>query len=143
MMKKALMIGFAAGVALAVLCAQSEEKKKAKVDVSKIPPASDKQGLTYAKDIKTIFDTSCVKCHGPEKPKAKLRLDSLEGALKGGEDGKVIEPGKSAESMLVHNIAHVGDEDDYMPPPNNKAHIPPLTKEQIGLIRAWIDQGAK
>ncbi len=121
----------------------AENKKKPQVDISKIPPASDKQGVTYAADIKPIFDQSCIKCHSGEKPKGKLRLDSLENALKGGEDGKVIEPGKSAESLLVHNIAHVGDEDDYMPPPNNKEKILPLTKEQIGLIRAWIDQGAK
>ena len=135
------------GAALALLVAsangQDKEKKNSKVDVSKIPPASTAKGLTYAKDVKPIFDKSCIKCHGEEKQKAKLRLDSLEAALKGGEDGKVVLPGKSAESILVHNIAHVGDEDDYMPPPDNKDKIPPLTPEQIGIIRAWIDQGAK
>jgi hypothetical protein len=45
--------------------------------------------------------------------------------------------------MLVQNVAHVGDEDMWMPPPDNKDKIPALTKDQIGLIRAWIDQGAK
>ena len=119
------------------------EGKKSKVDTSKLPPASDKKGVTYANDIKPIFDKSCIKCHGAEKAKGKLRLDSLAGALKGGEDGKVIEPGKSADSILVHNVAHLGDEDNWMPPPNNKGNIPPLTAEQVGLIRAWIDQGAK
>jgi hypothetical protein len=113
------------------------------VDTSKLPPPSDQKGVTYEKDIKSILDKSCVKCHSGEKPKAKLHLDSLPGALKGGADGKVIEPGNSAESMLVINVAHLGDRDDWMPPPNNKANIPPLAKEQIGLIRAWIDQGAK
>ena len=99
--------------------------------------------VTYVKDIKPMFDKSCINCHGPDKQKGKLRLDSLPAALKGGQDGKVIEPGDSAKSVLVHNVAHLGDEDDYMPPPDNKDKIPPLTKEQIGLIRAWIDQGAK
>ncbi len=113
-----------------------------RVDVSKIPPAAAKTGITYATDIKPIFDQSCVKCHGPEKPKGKLRLDSLEGALKGGEDGKVIKPGKATESQLLFGISHQGDPDLHMPPPNNKAKIPPLKPEQIGLIRAWIDQGA-
>ena len=113
------------------------------LDLSKLPPASSAKGVTYAKDIKPILDNSCIKCHGAEKPKAKLRLDSLEGALKGGEDGKVIEPGNSAKSMLVHNIARIGEDDTWMPPPDNKAKIPPLPPEQIGLIRAWIDQGAK
>ena len=116
--------------------------EKTKIDVSKLPVPSDKKGVTYASDIKPIVDKSCVSCHGPEKSKGKLRLDTLEAALKGGEDGKVVEPGNSAGSVLVHNVAHLGDPDDYMPPPKNKAGIPPLTPEQIGLIRAWIDQGA-
>ena len=141
MTKKLLVVCLGSLLAISVLSARAADK--ATVDTSKLPPASDQKGVTYAKDIKPIFEKSCVKCHGAEKPKAKLRLDSLEGALKGGEDGKVIEPGNSAGSMLVHNIAHIGNEDDYMPPPDNKAKIPPLTKEQIGLIRAWIDQGAK
>jgi len=114
------------------------------VDLSKLPPPSSQKNVTYQLDIKPIFDKSCIKCHGPQpKPKAKLRLDSLADVLKGGEDGKVVEPGNSAKSMLIINVAHAGDEDDWMPPPENKLQIPPLTKEQIGLIRAWIDQGAK
>jgi uncharacterized membrane protein len=113
------------------------------VDISKIPPASAQKGVTFAKDIKPIFEKSCVKCHGAEKPKAKLRLDSLESTLKGSADRKVIEPGDSAKSVLVHGVARVGEEDYWMPPPDNKANIPALTKEQVGLIRAWIDQGAK
>ena len=118
-------------------------EKKPAIDVSKLPPVADKKGVTYTADIKPIFDRACTKCHGAEKQKGKLRLDSLEAALKGGDDGKVIEPGKSAESMLVHNIAQVGDEDMFMPPPDNKDKIPPLTKAEVGLVRAWIDQGAK
>jgi len=144
MIKKLLIVCVGAIFAVSVLSAQgADDKKKPSVDTSKLPPASDQKGVTYAKDIKPVFDKSCVKCHGAEKPKAKLRLDTLEGALKGSENGKVIEPGKSADSILVHNVAHIGNEDDFMPPPDNKAKIPPLTKDQIGLIRAWIDQGAK
>src|SRR5262249_44907448 len=132
-----------ATIALSASSIRGAEKSAVQVDATKLPPPADKKDVTYEKEIKAIFDHSCAKCHGPEKPKAKLRLDNLEGALKGGEDGKVILPGKSAESLLIINVAHLGDPDDYMPPPKNKAGIPPLTKEQIGLIRAWIDQGAK
>jgi mono/diheme cytochrome c family protein len=139
-MIKKLLIG-CLGAVFVVLSAQAADKKK--VDTSQLPPASDQKGVTYTKDIKPIFDKSCIKCHGTEKPKAKLNLSTLEGALKGSENGKVIEPGNSADSILVHNVAHIGNEDDFMPPPDNKAKIPPLTKEQVGLIRAWIDQGAK
>jgi|GraSoiStandDraft_4_1057263.scaffolds.fasta_scaffold556070_2 hypothetical protein len=145
MSNKLVILCVSAALASSLLTAQSAEKEKKanKVDTSKLPPASTKQGVTYAADIKPILEKSCIKCHGSEKQKGKLRLDSLEAALKGGQDGKVVEPGNSADSMLVHNIAHIGDEDDFMPPPDNKDKIPPLTKEQIGLIRAWIDQGAK
>ncbi|MGB7749534.1 MAG: c-type cytochrome domain-containing protein [Verrucomicrobiia bacterium] len=109
-----------------------------------IPPASTKQGVTYATDIKSIFDNSCIKCHSGDKPKARLKLDSLENALKGGKDGKVITPGDSANSFIVKCVAHVtADHDSWMPPAHNRANIGPLTPEQIGLIRAWIDQGAK
>jgi mono/diheme cytochrome c family protein len=141
MIKRALILCLGVAFAASLLTSSAADKKA--VDVSKIPPASDKKGVTYAADIKPIFEKSCVKCHGSEKQKGKLRLDSLAATLKGGEDGKVVEVGDSAKSMLVHNVARVGDEDMFMPPPDNKDKIPPLTKEQVGLIRAWIDQGAK
>lgn len=113
------------------------------IDVSKLPPPSDRKDVTFEKDIKPLFDKSCVECHGAEKPKGKLRLDTLEATLRGGVDGKVLEPGKSASSFLVANIAFLGDEDDFMPPPKDLAKYPKFTPEQVGLVRAWIDQGAK
>jgi hypothetical protein len=67
----------------------------------------------------------------------------LETALKGGDNGKDIIPGDSAKSPLVSAVAHAGDPDDNMPPKKGEARNPRLTGEQIGLIRAWIDQGAK
>jgi mono/diheme cytochrome c family protein len=116
----------------------------AAADTAQLPPASTKTGVTYATDIKPIFDQSCVKCHSGEKPKAKLRLDSLENALKGSKDGKVVIAGDSAKSPIVQSVAHLTDDKDaWMPPLHNKANIKPLTAEQIGLIRAWIDHGAK
>ncbi len=111
----------------------------ADVDLKKIPPASSQTGVTYEKDIQPIFKKSCFKCHGEEKQKGKLRLDSLKAALKGGEDGEVIIAGKSEKSPLVHSVS--GAVEDGLMPPDGKGD--PLTKEQIGLIRAWIDQGAK
>jgi|SRR5579871_5036945 len=130
----------ALGVFACMAAAQAEDKKG---DVSKLPPAASATGVTYEKDIKAIFDKSCVKCHSGDKAKGKLHMDSLEGVLKGGKDGKAVTPGKAAESPLLFAVAHVGDEDDFMPPKGNKANIGPLTKEQVGLIRAWIEQGAK
>jgi mono/diheme cytochrome c family protein len=143
MIQQLRILCLAAIFTVSVSSALAAEKEKRQVDTSKLPPASDKKDVTYAADIQPLFEKSCVKCHGPEKPKGRLRLDSLQGVLKGGEDGKVVKPGDSAGSMLIHNVAHIGDPDDYMPPPRNKAGIQPLTAEQIGLLRAWIDQGAK
>ena len=110
----------------------------AEVDVRKLPSASDKK-VDFGKEIKPILEKSCFKCHGPEKQKGKLRLDSREAALKGGEDGEVIIPGNSAKSVLIHNVSRL-NEDSAMPP---EGKGDPLTKEQVGLLRAWIDQGAK
>ena len=112
----------------------------AEVDTSKLPPASTRSDVKFETDIKPIFEKSCVKCHGPEKQKGKLRLDTLEATLKGGEEAPNIIPKDSAKSTLVHSIARIGDEDNFMPP---KGKGEPLTKEEVGLVRAWIDQGAK
>jgi hypothetical protein len=71
-------------------------------------------------------------------------MDTLDGVLKGTKDGKIVTPGDSANSQIIKAVAHTAeDQDDWMPPLKNKAGIQPLTPEQIGLMRAWIDQGAK
>ncbi len=112
-------------------------------DDPKLPTASTKTGVTYATDIKPIFDASCVKCHDGTKPKvaAKLALDTLEGTLKGSKDGKVVTVGDSAHSDLVLSVAHASNDPDTFMPKGKGAKK--LSDEQIGLIRAWIDQGAK
>src|SRR5438874_3168539 len=76
----------------------------AEVDPSKLPPPAQKK-IDFAQDIKPLFEQSCLKCHGPEKPKSKFRLDNRESALKGGENGVDIIPGQSAKSPLIHYVA--------------------------------------
>jgi mono/diheme cytochrome c family protein len=113
----------------------------ARAEDAKLPPASDKKDVTYATDIKPILDASCVKCHdSTKKPRAGIGLDTLEATLKGNKEGKIVIAGDSAKSSLVLTIAHVGDPDTYMPKGKGAKK---LTDEQIGLVRAWIDQGAK
>lgn len=132
MRKTSILLGIALSACVAARAADP--------DIKKLPPAATKAGVTFDADIKPIFEKSCVKCHGPEKQKAKLRLDSLAAAKKGGEDGDVLSVGKSEKSRLVHSVARILDEDENMPPEDKGQ---PLTKDQVGLIRAWIDQGAK
>ncbi len=140
MTNKFLTFTLASAFSLAVFSASAADK----VDTSKLPPASDKKDVTYEKDIKPIFEKSCFKCHGPEKQKGKLRLDSLAATLKGGEEGPNVIKGKSAESTLVHAVARItADEEAAMPPKKKDGTVEIMSKEQVGLIRAWIDQGAK
>jgi mono/diheme cytochrome c family protein len=107
-------------------------------DKAKLPPAATKP-VDYARDIQPLLKKSCYKCHGPEKQKGKFRIDERDAALKGGEDGVSIVPGKSADSLAIHMVARLIKDEEM--PPEDKGD--PLTKEQIGLLRAWIDQGAK
>jgi hypothetical protein len=144
MLSKPVILASVCGCALLAVCAMADDKKTS-YDTSKLPPASTKEGITYATDIQPIFEKSCYPCHGPktQKPKGKLRVDTLEAVLKGGEDGPSVVPKDIANSPLLADVAHLGDPDDFMPPPKNKGHLTPLTPEQVGLIRAWIEQGAK
>jgi len=84
-------------------------------DLTKLPPPATTPGLTYAKDIRPILEESCFRCHGERRQRGGLRLDSLEAILKGGEDGKVINPSHSIESPLVIAVAQLDDE-TAMPP---------------------------
>src|SRR5262245_33044232 len=105
------------------------------VDVSKLPPTAGRE-IDFAKEIQPILERSCLKCHGPEKAKRKLVLNTRASALKGGENGPDIIPGASAKSPLIHFTARLV-EDSEMPPAGKGE---PLTKEQVGILRAWIDQ---
>lgn len=108
----------------------------AAIDATKLPPPAARP-VDFAKDIWPIFEASCLKCHGEEKQKGGLRLDRRADALAGGDSfGPSIIAGKALESPLLHSVSGL-DEDLQMP---QKAD--PLTAEQVGLIRAWIDQGA-
>lgn len=137
---------FGASVACAftlVLSGTRAADKDKKVDMSKVPPASKQAGVTFAKDIKPILDKSCVKCHSGDKPKSKYRMDSLASVIKGGESGDpAVVPGHSDKSPIVLYTSDAVEEME-MPPTEKRDRFPALTKDQIGLVRAWIDQGAK
>ena len=97
-------------------------------------------GVDFVQDILPIFRDACVECHGPEKQKGKLRLDSREALLKGGEDGKTVVLGNPDRSDIIRRIALPEDDDDVMPP---KGKAPHLTPPQIGRMKMWIAAGAK
>ncbi len=98
------------------------------------PP--DKRAVDFVRDIQPILSARCYSCHGPEKQKGELRWDSRTSAFKTGDNGPIIVPGKSMESRVIKLVAGL-DPDTVMPPKGE-----PLTAQQVGLLRAWIDQGA-
>lgn len=114
---------------------------------------ADAPKVDFNKDIKPIFEQSCIKCHrvNPDEPKKKpkgaFRLDDKAAALKGGDSGAAIVPGKGADSLLVkllHGPVKVADDEiAAMPKPKKGEEWKALPKEQIDLIKAWIDQGAE
>ena len=93
--------------------------------------------VDFTRDIQPVFQRSCWKCHGPEKQRSGFRLDQRGGALRGGELGPAIIPGKSAESPLIRMVAGLEEGLD-MPPEGDR-----LSPEEIGKLRRWIDDGAK
>jgi mono/diheme cytochrome c family protein len=97
--------------------------------------AADK--VDFQKQIQPILEKNCVKCHGPEKQKGKLRLDTKDAAMKGGKDGVVLVAGDAAKSELYRRVTLPPGHDDIMPNEGD-----PLTKEQADLLRDWINQGA-
>src|SRR5688572_2728266 len=95
--------------------------------------------VDFALDIKPLLEANCVSCHGPEKPKGDLRLDSRAAAIKGGDDGAALVPGDPKKSPLYASTILPADHDDLMPPSNKGG---PLPKEQTDLLASWIQEGA-
>src|SRR5438552_3499617 len=89
--------------------------------------------VDYLRDVKPLFLKNCVSCHGPDKQRGSLRLDTAASALKGGDTAPAVVPGKAAESLLIKAVTGVEDI-KQMPPKGTK-----LTAQEIAIVRAWID----
>lgn len=98
---------------------------------SKMPAPVNRQ-VDFTADVQPIFAKHCIGCHGPDKQKGMYRLDVKDTALK----SELVKPGDSAGSALIHYVLGI-HERKRMPPEGT-----PLTDEQVGILRAWIDQGA-
>ena len=98
---------------------------------SKMPAPVNRQ-IDFAADVQPIFAKHCIGCHGPDKQKGMYRLDVKETALK----AEVVKSRDSAGSAMIHHVLGI-KERKRMPPEGT-----PLTDEQVGILRAWIDQGA-
>jgi mono/diheme cytochrome c family protein len=97
--------------------------------------------IDFSRDIRPLLSENCFACHGPdqEQRKAKLRLDTREGAFADRDGHPVITPGDGAKSELIKRLVTT-DPDDLMPPAKTGKKLSPA---QIELLTRWIDEGAK
>src|SRR5579871_140939 len=98
------------------------------------PAATPK--IDFQEQVLPLLRAHCFQCHGPSQQSGGLRLDTGAFAMKGGVSGKIIVPGKGAQSLLVRRLTGVG----------GLARMPmgfaPLTSAEVTAVRSWIDQGA-
>ena len=101
-----------------------------------MPPAA-LRSVDFVKDVQPILQAACLKCHGPLRQEGEYRLDVRHVALTGGASyAPNIVPFDSASSPLIQFVA--GESDGMQMPSKGQR----LSDEQIGILRAWIDQGA-
>jgi hypothetical protein len=127
-----LGLGLAAPAFLATAAAFDDD------DPVELPPPATRE-IDYARDVAPLLERSCLRCHGATKHKAGLSLHTRAKAVTGGDSGPAVVPGKSDESLLIEAAARI-DESSAMPPEGSGD---PLSAEEVGVLRAWIDQGAK
>jgi ankyrin repeat protein len=113
----------------AVLSRAQDRRTPATADSASIPE------IDYERDVRPIL-SRCFGCHGPKQAQSGLRLDLRQNALRGGDYGVVIVPGRSAESKLIMRVT--GSTAGLQMPPTG-----PLAEHEIEILRAWIDQGAE
>lgn len=128
--------GILAGTGLFALVAAGVASAAPAVPAAKLPPAVERT-VSFTQDVKPILAHNCFSCHARDKRSGALSLDRRELVLKGGESGPAIVVGKSAASELIRRVS-TPDAGQVMPPAGKR-----LTAEEIGVLRAWIDQGAK
>jgi len=100
-----------------------------------LPAAESAGDRHFTEKVKPLLDSRCVSCHGPDKVKGGLRLDSRAAALKGGDSGPALVPGKPAESLLLQAVMH--SKKDLEMPPKEK-----LTSNDVAMLKRWIEDGA-
>jgi len=96
---------------------------------------ADRESLVFFEnEVRPLLVQRCVKCHGPKKSESNLRLDALTSAIKGGDSGPAIVPGKAGESLIIKAVRHEGE---LKMPPDEK-----LADREIAALVNWIQSGA-
>ena len=116
---------------------KSEENRAIPVGRIKHPAPVD-----FEREILPILKNNCLACHNKTTAKARLILETPQAMLQGGDSGPAIVPKRGHASLLLKAASHQL-EDTVMPPSENKVLASDLSPEELGLIKLWIDQGAK
>ncbi len=104
-----------------------------------VPAGGDLLTLpAYAGIAQPILEQYCVSCHGPQKSKGKLRLDSMEEILRGGDSGAVLEADNPAQSLLIKRMLLPLKDEDHMPPEGKRQP----SADEIALLQWWVSVGA-
>ncbi len=101
--------------------------------------ADHHERVLFKDAVAPILMAKCAGCHGEEKQKGKLRLDSLAAVLKGGSEEDTVVPGDVKKSSFVWRL-HLPIDDDERMPPEKKDQ---LTKQEIAVLEFWVKSGAK
>ena len=104
--------------------------------------AKPSREISFRGDIEPMIVRSCLGCHSGDEPQGTLAMTELAPLLQGGETGAAaIVPGVSDESLMF--IAAAGTSDElHMPPIEERNKFPPLSAEELGILKRWIDAGA-
>lgn len=108
------------------------------IAVEPAPAANVNDLIIYEHILQPIFNAKCVECHGPEKVKGELRMDSYAELAKGGDLGEEFIPGDAEGSELMFRVTLPPDDDEFMPPSEGE----PMTPAEIRVMAWWIDTGA-
>jgi len=129
----------ALGLSPAVALAQAKPKEALKpIEIAEVKHEGP---VDFEKEILPIFRRNCLACHSATEAQSDLTLETPQTILKGGSEGPAVVAGKSAESLLLKLAAR--QKEPVMPPPDNDVKAKPLTPQELGLIKKWIDEGAK
>jgi uncharacterized membrane protein len=127
--------GFLTQYAPAPLRSLLQRKAEAPVTHSTNPELL--QQRVFAEAVQPILLQRCSACHGPEKQKADLRVDSLKALLRGGKSGPAFVKGKAHDSLMIHRLLLPLNDEDHMPPEGR----PQPTLAEIVTLQWWIDSG--
>lgn len=135
-MKSSSRLSIVLSLLCSLVCAPAAVS--APIEIAEIKRDTD---VEFEKEILPLFRRNCLACHSATEAQGDLVLETPAAILKGGSDGPAVVAGNSAKSRLL--ILASNQKEPFMPPPDNDVKAKPLTPQELGLLKLWIDQGAK